>query len=104
MQTPNGRKAVTDASKKWISKNPDKRFRYVVQYRDRVGYYIPTELHELFAAIKKLDATLESAENGSAVRSTSQRRCQQSVERRNRFGRRANVLEPCKSGGTERVE
>lgn len=91
-KTEKGKKAVDRANKKDITKNPERRFAAVVRYREKVGYYVPTELHELHAAIKRLDRTVEAAHKRAGVCEPSQRRSQQSAQRHNRFGRGAYLL------------
>lgn len=103
-KTEQGKKAVDRANKKDITKNPERRFATVVRYRERSGYYIPTELHQLYAAVKRLDATVEAAEKRTGIREPSQFRCQQSIERRNRFGEGADVLRTGTRGGAGAVQ
>lgn len=102
--TEAGKKAVDRANKKDIRKHPERRFATVVRYRDKIGYYIPTELHQLYAAVKRLDATVEAADKRAGVCEPSQRRCQQSVERRDRFGDSANLLRIGTGRGAGAVE
>jgi hypothetical protein len=103
-KTAKGKEAVDRANKKDITKHPERRFAAVVRYRDKIGYYIPTELHQLYAAVKRLDATVEAADKRSGVREPSQRRCIQSIERRDRFGDSTNILRAGTRGGAGAVE
>jgi len=103
-RTEKGKKAVDRANKKAIDKNPERRFAEVVRYRERTGYYIPTELHQLRAAVKRLDATLEAAEKRTGIRQPSELRCKQSIERRNKFGSGTNVLRAGTRGGAGAVQ
>ena len=103
-KTEKGKKAVDRANKKTIVKNPETRFAAVVRYRERTGYYIPAELHQLRSAIKRLDATLEAADKRTGIRQPSELRCQQSVERRDRFGKGADVLRSGTRGGSGAVQ
>lgn len=103
-KTEKGRKAVKNANKKDIAKHPERRFATVVRYRERTGYYIPAELHQLLHAIKRLERTVEATEKRAGVCEPSQFRCEQSVERRNRFGRSTDLLRAGARGGPSAVE
>jgi len=95
---------VRNADKKSIKKHPERRRQEVIRYREKTGYYVPLELLDLNVAVKRLDATVEAAENGSRVRQPSERRRQQSAERRDRFGRSTNLLRVGAGGGAKRIE
>lgn len=84
--TESGKDAIRRADKASVRRHPERRMRRVVRYREKTGYYIPAELHALRNATKKLERALEAAENNHAVRPTSERRLQQSLERRDRYG------------------
>jgi len=103
-KTEAGRKAVKNANKKDIQKHPERRFAAVVRYREKTGYYVPTELHQLNAAIKRLDATVEAADKRAGIREPSQFRCQQSAERRYRFGDSTDLFRAGTRGGAGTVE
>jgi hypothetical protein len=90
--TPNGHKRSLDAIKRYQKKNPEKRFKHVVRYRERTGYYVPLDLHLLRTAAKTLERTLAAAENGSPVSKSSEYYSNQSIKRRNRFGDSSTVL------------
>lgn len=96
-KTENGKKACDRADKKSVKNNPERRFAEVVRYRDKIGYYLPTDLLELNVAIKRLDKAVEAAENGTAVHEPSQRRYEQSAQRRD-FARRRTDLQQLGKG------
>lgn len=85
--TTEGHKKSLEAIKRYQQKNPTTRFKHVVHYRERTGYYVPTDLHILFTASKRLETALAATKNGAPIREPSQFRCDQSIERRNRYGR-----------------
>lgn len=95
---------MKNANKKDIQKHPERRFATVVRYREKTGYYVPTELHQLNAAIKRLDRTVEAADKRAGIREPSQFRCQQSAQRRDRFGGGASLFRAGTRGGPGAVE
>ena len=103
-KTETGRIAVKNANKKSVTNNSERRFTEVVRYREKTGYYVPTELHRLFHAIKRLDRTVEATEKRARVCEPSQRRLDQSIERRDRYRHSTDLLRISKSGRTGRVE
>jgi len=89
--TENGRQKSNAANYAYHAKFPDKRKRVYIQYRERTGYYIPTELHQLRVAQKRLERALATTKNGAEFCQPSERRCNQSIERRDRYGRSPNL-------------
>src|SRR5260370_33988510 len=88
--TEAGRRTVAQADKAYAKrlwkKNPDKRRQWVYNWQTKTGQLIPVELWQLRVAQKRLEAALEATKNGAPVRKPSERRCNQSIKRRDGYG------------------
>ena len=91
-KTASGRLHQRASVARYQRRHPEKHRRWSWRWQERTGRILPADYHALCAAIKRLDATLASTEDGRPARRTSQRRLHQALERANRLRNRTDVF------------
>lgn len=78
--TPRGKERTLAANYAYIKRNPEKHRRWARTWRERVGWYVP-DIQLLRSALKTLEASLAEAARRESLRSSSESRGDDGLER-----------------------